>query len=223
MSIDAKLLKKILSAQKELKPILETGKNKFQNYNYATAKDVIEPVKKTCNEQGLVMFIDVPESSITRGSATCLLKLTIADSETGESLTITSHGYAEDWSYKENKANGDKAIYKAITGATKYAIRQLFVLPSTDDPENYNEPQNNYNNHRQSTKYPRKDQRISQSQVTALHNIKDRVGLTKEEAKAIIENFGYSSSHDILLKDYNKIAQALQESKVKCQESKVVV
>ena len=37
--------------------------------------------------------------------------------ETGESLSINSCGYSEDWSRKENRATGDKAIYKAITGA----------------------------------------------------------------------------------------------------------
>jgi hypothetical protein len=36
---------------------------------------------------------------------------------------------------KDNRPNGDKAVYQAITGATKYAVRSCFCLPSEDDPE----------------------------------------------------------------------------------------
>ena len=37
---------------------------------------------------------------------------------------------------KDNRLSGDKAIYKAlVTGATKYAVRSFFCLPSEDDPE----------------------------------------------------------------------------------------
>src|SRR5699024_6730814 len=30
---------------------------------------------------------------------------------------------------------GDKAVYKAITGATKYALMKVFMIPTGDDPE----------------------------------------------------------------------------------------
>ncbi|MDJ0536799.1 MAG: ERF family protein [Xenococcaceae cyanobacterium MO_207.B15] len=129
------LFKKLLKVQQNLKPISETGKNKYQGYKYATAVDVIEPVKATCNQFGLFIYLDVIESNIEPGRASCKICLTVVDSDTGESIDITSVGYAEDWSHKENRPTGDKAIYKAITGATKYAIRSMFVLPSTDDPE----------------------------------------------------------------------------------------
>ncbi len=131
----AKLYQKLVAVQQQLKPVAENGKNNYQNYTYATAGDVIEPVKKACNQQGLFLFLDVIESKIEPGKAQCTIKLTVGDSETGEELSITSFGYAEDWSYKDNRPTGDKAIYKAITGGTKYAIREMFALPSTDDPE----------------------------------------------------------------------------------------
>lgn len=135
----AELFKKLLSVQKNLKPVAESGKNTFQKYKYATSIDVLEPVKKTCNEFGLFIYLDVVESDIEPGRATCKVCLTVVDSDTGQSLSITSFGHAEDWSHKENRPTGDKAIYKAITGATKYAVRAMFVLPSTDDPENNRE------------------------------------------------------------------------------------
>lgn len=129
------LYKKILEVQKVLQPLEKTGWNDFQKYNYSTAGDVLLPVQKACNEYGLIVMADCIDSKIEPGRASCTVRLTVADSETGESLSVTAPGYAEDYSYKDNRPNGDKAVYKAMTGATKYAVRSCFCLPSEDDPE----------------------------------------------------------------------------------------
>lgn len=131
----SELYKKILAVQKVLEPLEKTGWNDFQKYNYSTAGDVLLPVQKACNQQGLIVIADCIESKIEPGRASVIVRLTVADSQTGEHLSVTSPGYAEDFSYKDNRPNGDKAVYKAITGATKYAVRSCFCLPSDDDPE----------------------------------------------------------------------------------------
>lgn len=133
----AKLFKKILAVQKVLEPLEKSGKNDFHRYRYATAGDVLLPVSRACNEHGLVVVADVIETKIhpERAAAEVTVKLTVFDSETGESHSITAPGYAEDWSYKDSKPVGDKAVYKAVTGGTKYAVRSFFCLPSEDDPE----------------------------------------------------------------------------------------
>jgi len=46
----------------------------------------------------------------------------------GESMTISTLGQGAD--------SGDKAIPKALTGAYKYALRQLFMIETGDDPDN---------------------------------------------------------------------------------------
>ena len=129
------LYKKILAVQKVLEPLEKTGWNDFQKYNYSTAGDVLLPVQRACNEQGLIVIADCIESKIEPGRASVVVRLTIVDTETGESLSVTAPGYSEDFSYKDNRPNGDKAVYKAITCATKYAVRSCFCLPSDDDPE----------------------------------------------------------------------------------------
>ena len=93
------------------------------------------PVQRACNEQGLIVIADCIESKIEPGRASVVVRLSVVDTETGESLSVTAPGYSEDFSYKDNRPNGDKAVYKAITGATKYAVRSCFCLPSDDDPE----------------------------------------------------------------------------------------
>jgi hypothetical protein len=49
------------------------------------------------------------------------------DGETGEELVFHSEGEGQD--------AGDKGIYKAITGAQKYALMKAFMIPTGDDPE----------------------------------------------------------------------------------------
>ena len=98
-------------------------------------RSAILPVQQACNSHSLIVMADCIESRIEAGKASVTVKLTVADAETGESFSVTAPGYAEDWSYKDNRPSGDKAIYKALTGATKYAVRSFFCLPSEDDPE----------------------------------------------------------------------------------------
>lgn len=133
----AKLFAKILRVQQSLQPLEKSGRNDFHRYSYTTAGDVLLPVQRACNEHGLVIVADVIDTKINpeRAAAEVIVRLTVFDSETGESYSITAPGYSEDWSYKDNKPVGDKAIYKAVTGATKYAVRSFFCLPSEDDPE----------------------------------------------------------------------------------------
>lgn len=49
------------------------------------------------------------------------------DVESGEALTVKV--------LRERLDDGDKATYKAMTGALKYALLQSFMLASGDDPE----------------------------------------------------------------------------------------
>ncbi len=202
MNNKTELFKKLLSVQQKLRPIAETGKNTYQRYSYATALDILEPVKKACNELGLFIYLDVTESEIEAGKARCTVKLTTVDCETGESLSINSCGYSEDWSYKENRPTGAKAIYKAITGATKYAVREMFALASTDDPEK--------EEMKQQTKS--KPRTINQAQVNRLYKLAtEEIGLSKERAKEVLQSCGYYSAKNIIYEDYERVVKTFQE------------
>jgi hypothetical protein len=54
-------------------------------------------------------------------------KHTFRDADTGEELTIGGAGLGWD--------SGDKGVYKAITGATKYALMKNFLITDEQDPE----------------------------------------------------------------------------------------
>ena len=133
---ELQLVKKLAKVMKEVQYIQKRGFNKFNNYNYATESDVQEKVREVLAEQNVIMLPDVIEHTTrehtnrkgyTEYIATVKVKFTFIDGDTGENLSIHSSGEGQD--------AGDKAVYKAITGAQKYALMKAFIIPTGDDPE----------------------------------------------------------------------------------------
>jgi hypothetical protein len=202
MTNSAKLYQKFLAVQQQLKPLEKSGKNSFHSYAYTTASDVLEPVREACNANGLILFASVIDSRVERGQAWVNVRLTCADPETGESIECYAAAYAEDWSYRENKPTGDKAIFKAETGAIKYAVRLMFCLPSEDDPEKSNTKPNTPNS-------PSNDALVSEAQRKRLYALIREAGLDNDAAKNFLSKWGYSSSTQILRRDYDAICNAI--------------
>ena len=137
------IYKKLAEIQGELSVVGKSGKNKFQNYDYATEGDFLEVVRPLCAEKGICISTSAIEeqteigrfesvnakgqAGLTRFAVVCV-QTTLTDSEDGSSIVVVMPGYAED--------TGDKALYKALTGATKYAVWKAFNLATGDDVEN---------------------------------------------------------------------------------------
>src|SRR5699024_2174737 len=124
---EKKLISKLAKVMEQVKYIEKRGYNKFHKYKYATESDVSEKVRDVLSTEGVVMMPDVIEHSTrehtnrnggTEYIATVKVKFTFIDGETGEELSIHSVGEGQD--------AGDKAVYKALTGATKYALMKAF-------------------------------------------------------------------------------------------------
>ncbi|HEY9779176.1 MAG TPA: hypothetical protein V6D09_03410 [Leptolyngbyaceae cyanobacterium] len=78
-------------------------------------------------------------------------------------------------SHKDGRITGDKAIYKCVTGAIKYAVRAMFLLPSEDDPE----------------RPPKVIPTVSNLLMDATTTELKRLGWGKEKGKMYLsENFG---------------------------------
>ena len=133
---ERKLVSKLSRVMDEVQYIQKRGFNKFHRYKYATESDVSEKVREVLAKENVVMMPDVVEHTTRehinlKGNreyiATVKMKFTFIDGETGEEISIHSVGEGQD--------AGDKAVYKAITGATKYALMKAFMIPTGDDPE----------------------------------------------------------------------------------------
>lgn len=135
----AKLYAKLLKAQTAASAVEKKGRNTEQGYAYAQASDVIEEAQRALHEAGLVGFMVPHEGEVEQtelqarsGAAglfvTLVASLRIADPDTGEEIELSFRGTGIDYP-------GDKAIYKAMTGAAKYAYASVLGIPFGDDPE----------------------------------------------------------------------------------------
>jgi hypothetical protein len=131
---------KMIKIMKQVGYIQKKGINQFHRYKYATETDVSAAFSKAMIENNVFMFSSVLErdckSYQTRGNkesflVTVKLQVTFVDGDSGESFTGVFYGDGSD--------SDDKGVYKAITGAQKYALMKTFLVATGDDPEKENE------------------------------------------------------------------------------------
>lgn len=188
MDNKAKLYSKILTAQKAIGYVKKNGKNTFNNYNYAMEADILDEVKSAANEAGLVLITSASSTlgSFTNGkgeiirTADIILSYRVIDAETGESVDGCFPGYAED--------KGDKAVYKAITGASKYFLMKFFGVPTGDDPEKdepqqHNQPTTNMNTPQQQAGFKAEKQAL----IEDIKRLREYAKLTPEQATQIAQ------------------------------------
>lgn len=137
-------LQRLLGVIKGATYVQKKGKNREQNYSYAQEADFLELVKPLLIEAGIVPIprfrvigneqvktqADKPANLVTLE-----LELTLKDTLSTESIVIQSVGQGRD--------PQDKACYKAMTGAMKYALSKAFLVPTGDDPEDGEEEKEN--------------------------------------------------------------------------------
>lgn len=173
----ALLFKKMSLALAEVQRIPKTGWNDFHKYKYAQEGDILDGIRPILADVGLAIFPTVEsekrevftfyKSGFEKGQKTIThvsMKFTIACTDTGETLETKFSGEGED--------EGDKGLYKAYTGATKYFLTKTFLISSGDilvdnepsDPEadTHRTPQNGgynkkNNNQRQSYQQQNKE------------------------------------------------------------------
>lgn len=110
------------------------GQNTAQNYAFVTEADVLNTVRPLLAEEGIAVIPEVISLTFReiQGNsgkvipiATVMERFTFTDGV--ETYAVTTVG--------EGMDSGDKAVYKAMTGALKYAIRQVVLVSTGDDPE----------------------------------------------------------------------------------------
>jgi hypothetical protein len=129
------LRQKLAEVRRRIGYIQKRGHNERFNYSYVTAADIAGSVGDILSELGVVVIPCLEnityESSPGRGETTRMAQVvmayTFSDVDSGEEIVAKVAGQGLD--------TGDKAPYKAMTGALKYALLQSFLLATGDDPE----------------------------------------------------------------------------------------
>lgn len=128
MSVTSKnVAAKILKMIKNVGEIPRNGWNDRFKYKFTKETDVSDALRKACCEVGLVMIPSVHDVtySVIRSTgegkdqyrASLMLRITLVDPDSGESVEMDFPGDAMDMQ--------DKALPKAITSAHKYALIKL--------------------------------------------------------------------------------------------------
>jgi hypothetical protein len=133
--VQLNLRQKLAEVRRRIGYVQKRGHNERFNYSYVTAADIAGSVGDILAELGVVVIPSLEdisyESAASRGEATRMARVvmayTFADVDSGEELIAKVAGQGLD--------PGDKAPYKAMTGALKYALLQSFLLATGDDPE----------------------------------------------------------------------------------------
>lgn len=130
------LVQKIAEACNAVGGIEKKGRNQKHNYDYVMAADVAAAFRHELFERGIVLLIEEESAEFhdyeTNSGGTmqeCRLRIKFTLTDGKESVVSVGYGVGRD--------TFDKAVYKAKTGATKYFLRGLGLVPDrADDPEN---------------------------------------------------------------------------------------
>ena len=116
--------------------IPKLGHNKDQNYDFVRSVDVVDTMREIISAVGLAYACDVVDQTVYGPGPSGKLLLTevtmrhtYCDVETGYERSFESRGQGSD--------SNDKGTYKAQTGAEKYHLCKLFLIPTGDDPEDH--------------------------------------------------------------------------------------
>jgi len=135
----AMIRQKLAKIYEEITNMKADGRNDFHKYKYLSDDKVTEAYHKEFAKHGVILVpseTNVISSEIFKDSkgkdtflVTVKVKWRIICSEDKSEIELESVGAGTD--------KGDKAIYCALTGARKYLLRLLFMLGTSDDPDQF--------------------------------------------------------------------------------------
>jgi hypothetical protein len=194
------------------------GVNKFHNYKYAAAADVLEKVNAACVKHNVASIVsskivDVSEVTTSRGNKERLVTvettLRIIDGDSGEEVTAAALGTGQD--------PGDKAVAKAQTMALKYAWMTTLNISTGDDPEaDESVDQRNAETKKPASTPPSKPppdpmqgvvtpKLATEPQRKRLFALSKKAGLEQADLKLLVEQLtGKTSTADLTSEDIQK-------------------
>lgn len=116
----------LAKAAADIGTVAETGKNDHHRYRYASVADLARAVQPALSKHGLAIVPLRYDTEWSGNGCRVTAHYRIVHSS-GQHLDAVAIGEGID--------KGDKAAYKAQTGAWKYLVRTLFAIPTGDDAE----------------------------------------------------------------------------------------
>jgi len=190
---------KIAEVSAAISHVEKKGRNDFHKYDYAQAADVYAAVRDEFSSRGVTVVPAITSCDLRENGKNKIvsvsMEITLTDSESGENMVVPWHGVGED--------SGDKAIYKAMTGALKYFYIQLLSLPTGDDPEDDAQDRRSARSVRTAAT-DKKDKSDSQTVEMANRRSADLtkygrdLGISDADIKKILTDIGVKSRTDLV-------------------------
>jgi hypothetical protein len=129
------LVEAVCAVMGEVGYVRGTGRNTQQGYGYTSDADLLSALQPLMAKHGLMISpttfeMHEIEWKTPKGGNGLLTRVFVTYTLrhiSGEAVSVKAPGSG--WN------NMDKGIYSAMTGAYKYALRQLFAIPTGDDAE----------------------------------------------------------------------------------------
>lgn len=190
LDLNAKLQKKKNALRKALKEkgvLKKGGTNTYDKYSYFSEAQYKELFTELFSDADLELSFNEVEYNTFTGSEKQAngrmpkLMFILTDIDTGfyEETTITGEGIDK----------GDKAGYKAYTGALKYYLANTFMVATGDDPEK--ESPNHTMNDKQ-------EKKATEKQIELMKKIAEEQGKTLDEE--LVKNWSMKQASDFINK-----------------------
>lgn len=137
---EANLWRRLLWIMGEAEWVPRRGWNDFHRYAYATEADVVDSLRKLFVRAGVMWAWEPirPEGGFERRERRTQSGVTYVTEMAVEFQFVNADDPSEVRKfvvYGEGEDPSDKGLYKAYTGAIKYALMKSFMVPTGDDPE----------------------------------------------------------------------------------------
>jgi hypothetical protein len=208
--VQLNLRQKLALVRRRLGYIQKRGHNELHNYSYVTAADLAGAVGDILAELGVLV---VPRlESISHEPARSgrpdgehlthvVMNYSFVDVDTAEDITVKVAGEGAD--------AGDKAPYKAMTGALKYALLQSFLLATGDDPE---DERVNPVDQSAASREPRSEQAITKEDLRELRRLIEDTGT---ELERVLTYYKLSSLEEMTEGTYRRAIELLKRKQAK--------
>jgi hypothetical protein len=218
--MSAKIAAKIAEVMQNVDYLQKDGRVAYGStrYSYLSEEKITSEMREAMLKAGLVIYparmevVNQQDVSTKTGQArviNILVSYRVQDIDSEEFIEVQALG--------EGMDAGDKAVYKAMTGAFKYAQRQAFMIPTGDDPDKVSSDELTSKGEQEPPtegSQPEQVDRATQSQLNKIYALVREVGYTPEQMRDLIgSEFGRESSKELTKKEASKLIDMLEKEK----------
>jgi hypothetical protein len=189
--------------------IPKDGNNQEQHYKFLSEKQVkllIQPLLVKHKLLFLPLGQRITATGTTPKGTQRITDVSVlyrwVDAETGESIEGEFIGSGTD--------SNDKGVYKALTGGGKQCMCNTFWIPTGDDPEkDHGDGDRNRVSRRSDQRQQNPESLISEGQQKRIFALASAAKVPLDRVKQVCGAYGYESSKDIKVKDYEAICREI--------------